>query len=107
SAANAINFNASGSRHEKNGKPAKSLTSLSKLIQSPTENRARFWRTLKGETVSARVRDQQLSISGIGFNFLPETVNMCFQRVRGDIRIIAPNLAQKLVARNDNSLCPI
>lgn len=44
------------------------------------------------QAVTATFGDQKLHIAGIGFDLLTQAVDMGFQRMRGDPRIIPPNL---------------
>ena len=44
------------------------------------------------QSVTAAFGDQKLHIAGIGFDLLTQAVDMGFQRMRGDPRIIPPNL---------------
>src|ERR1700726_1845924 len=49
--------------------------------------------------VAAGLGDQDCGAGGIPLDFLPQPVDVRFQRVRGDARIVAPDLLQQHLAR--------
>ena len=53
---------------------------------------------LSHQFVAAVFGDQQPRIGGIGLDFLPQTVDMGFQRMGRHASIIAPNLVQQHIA---------
>lgn len=53
------------------------------------------------QTVAPAFGNQQPRVGWIGFNLLPQAINMGFQRVRCDTRIVTPNLVQQHIARHN------
>ena len=57
-----------------------------------------FWQNhdfLRHQTISAAFCDQKASICRVWLDFLTQTIDMGFQRVRSDTGVIAPDLMQQ------------
>lgn len=56
---------------------------------------------LGNQTISARFRNQKTSIAWIRLDFLTQSVNVCFQRVGGYARVVAPDFVQQNITCHD------
>jgi hypothetical protein len=59
------------------------------------------------QAVSTPFSDEEPGVSGIRFNFLTKAINMSFQGMGGDRRIVPPNLIQEDLASNRTGPCPV
>src|ERR1700691_1151419 len=86
--------NAPAPSRRKIGTPSRNAMSSSMVIVVLGDPRSRY------QFIAAGFGDQDSGRGGILFDLLPQTINVGFQRVRGDARIIAPDFLQQRFARN-------